>query len=64
MTFAPIWLQRVADWNPFSWAVDANRALFAGNPGNSQVWQALAILSVLTALSLLWAARSFARSVR
>ena len=64
LTFAPIWLQRVADWNPFSWAVNGTRALFAGNPGNSHVWQALAILSVLTALSLLWAARSFARSVR
>jgi ABC-2 type transport system permease protein len=64
LALAPVWLQRVADWNPFSWAVDASRALFAGDPGNSSVWQALLILGVLTALSLGWAARSFARSVR
>ena len=64
LALAPVWLQRVADWNPFSWAVDASRALFAGQPGDSSVWQALLILVVLTALSLGWAARSFARSVR
>jgi len=64
LALAPVWLQRVADWNPFSWAVDASRALFAGDPGNSSVWQALLIVGVLTALSLTWAARSFARSVR
>ncbi len=64
LALAPVWLQRVADWNPFSWAVDASRALFAGQPGDSSVWQALLILGVLTALSLGWAARSFARSVR
>ncbi len=64
LALAPVWLQRVADWNPFSWAVDASRALFAGDPSNSSVWQALLILGVLTAVSLAWAARSFARGVR
>jgi ABC-2 type transport system permease protein len=64
LSLAPGWLQAVGDWNPFAWAVDASRALFAGDPGNSHVWQALLILGVLTVLSLLWAARSFARSVR
>ncbi|MEJ3742053.1 ABC transporter permease [Actinomycetes bacterium KLBMP 9797] len=64
LTLAPGWLQGLADWNPFSWAVDASRALFAGDPGDSSVWQALLILGALTAASLSWAARSFARSVR
>lgn len=64
LALAPVWLQRIADWNPFSWAVEASRALFAGDPSNTTVWQALLILSILTVLSLLWAARSFARSVR
>jgi len=64
LALAPAWLQRVGDWNPFAWAVEASRALFAGDPSNSVVWQALLILGVLTVLSLLWAARSFARSVR
>jgi ABC-2 type transport system permease protein len=64
LSMAPGWLQGVGDWNPFAWAVDGTRALFAGDPGNSHVWQALLILGVLTVLSLMWAARSFARSVR
>lgn len=64
LTLAPGWLQGIADWNPFSWAVDASRALFAGNPGDDTVWQALLILGVLTAAALTWSARAFARSVR
>jgi ABC-2 type transport system permease protein len=64
LTLAPRWLQRVADWNPFAWAVDATRALFAGNPGDNQVWQALLILGGLTVLAMIWGARTFARSVR
>jgi ABC-2 type transport system permease protein len=64
LAFAPTWLQRIADWNPFSWAVDASRALFSGRPGDSSVWQALVIIGVLTVLGLTWSARSFARSVR
>lgn len=64
LTLAPTWLQRVADWNPFAWAVDATRALFAGNPGDNHVWQALIILGGLTVLAMIWGARTFARSVR
>jgi ABC-2 type transport system permease protein len=64
LTRAPEWLQRVADWNPFSWAVDAARSLFAGNPGDNHVWQALLILGGLTVLAMIWGARTFARSVR
>ena len=64
LALAPAWLRTVADWNPFSWAVDAARALFAGAPGNDNVWKALVILAVLTAAAAYWAARAFARSVR
>ena len=64
MRYAPHWLADVAKWNPFSWAVDGSRALFAGNPGDSSVWKSLLILGVLTVLSVFWAARSFAKSVR
>lgn len=64
LTLAPKWLQRVADWNPFAWAVDASRSLFAGNPGDNHVWQALLILGGLTVLAMIWGARTFARSVR
>ncbi|RKN23686.1 ABC transporter permease [Micromonospora musae] len=64
LSFAPGWLQGVADWNPFSWAVDGTRALFAGDLGNDRVWQGLSIIAVLAVLGVYWAARQFARSVR
>jgi ABC-2 type transport system permease protein len=61
---APLWLRRVADVNPFSWAVDGVRALFDGRTGDDAVWQSGIIIAVLTGLAVLWAARSFAKSVR
>ncbi|HEX5540545.1 MAG TPA: ABC transporter permease [Micromonospora sp.] len=64
MTLAPPWLKSIANWNPFAWAVDATRALFAGNLGDDSVWQGLSIMAVLTVLAVTWAAREFARSVR
>jgi ABC-2 type transport system permease protein len=64
LTYAPGWLQGIADWNPFSWAVNGTRALFRGDLGASAVWQGLLIMAVLSALAVAWAAREFARSVR
>ncbi|MFI6821847.1 ABC transporter permease [Micromonospora sp. NPDC050187] len=64
LTFAPGWLQGIAKWNPFSWAVEGTRALFAGDLGNDRVWQGLGIITVLSLLAVAWAARAFARSVR
>ena len=64
LTYAPGWLQGVADWNPFSWAVDGTRALFRGDLGSPDVWQGLLIMAVLAVAAVLWAAREFARSVR
>jgi hypothetical protein len=39
LTYAPGWLQGIATWNPFSWAVDGTRALFRGDLGAPDVWQ-------------------------
>ncbi|ASW56701.1 ABC transporter permease [Plantactinospora sp. KBS50] len=64
LAFAPGWLRRIADWNPFSWAVDGARALFAGNIGDDSVWQGLTVIGVIALLAVVWAAREFARSVR
>jgi len=64
LTLAPGWLRSIADYNPFAWAVDGTRALFAGDLGNDRVWQGLLIIGGLTVLSVAWAAREFARSVR
>ncbi|MFG1989305.1 ABC transporter permease [Actinoplanes sp. NPDC048988] len=64
LTFAPGWLQGIADWNPFSWAVNGTRALFRGDLGAPDVWQGLLIMAVLAVAAVAWAAREFARSVR
>jgi len=64
LTYAPAWLKAVADWNPFAWAVDGARALFASDGGNDRVWQSLIIVTVLATISVVWSGRLFARSVR
>ncbi|HKS99880.1 MAG TPA: ABC transporter permease [Rugosimonospora sp.] len=64
LTLAPGWLQRLARWNPFFWAVRGSRALFAGNVADPAVWKGLIIVLALAALSIGYGAREFARSVR
>lgn len=61
---APQWLQTVSKFNPFSWAVKAERALFAGLPSDPNVWKSLVIIGALTIVAVGWAARSFAKTVR
>jgi ABC-2 type transport system permease protein len=64
LSLGPDWLQTIAQWNPFSWAVDAARALFAGHPGDPDVWKALVIVGALAVAAATWSAREFARSIR
>jgi ABC-2 type transport system permease protein len=64
LTYAPTWLKRVAEWNPFSWGVEAARALFRGDRDSDYIWQALLILGPLTALAVVVSSRAFAKSVR
>ncbi|MFE6051354.1 ABC transporter permease [Kitasatospora sp. NPDC056446] len=64
LTLAPAWQQRLAEWNPFYWAVEGMRALFSGHPGDSVVWQGLLVVVVMTALAVYWSARLFSTRVR
>jgi ABC-2 type transport system permease protein len=64
IAFAPLWLKRVADWNPFYWATSALRALFANHPGENVVWEGALVVGVLTVIGLTWSTRLFARSLR
>ena len=64
LTLAPLWLHRVADWNPFYWATNGMRALFAGRIGDPAVWQSLIIVLVLAVFAMTWSVRLFARSLR
>jgi ABC-2 type transport system permease protein len=62
MTLAPTWLQWVAAFNPFSHAVNAMRALFAGDVINGTVAFGVGLMVVLCAISLFFAGRAFAKS--
>src|SRR5919198_1358822 len=63
LSLAPQWLRTIAKFNPFSWAVDASKALFAGKTADDSIWQSGIILGLLAALAIVWSARQFARSV-
>ncbi|MFD8787821.1 ABC transporter permease [Kitasatospora sp. NPDC059599] len=64
LTLAPDWLQQLARWNPFYWAVEGMRALFSGHAGDSAVWQGLLVVVVMTVLAVYWSARLFSTRVR
>lgn len=63
LTLAPRWLRNIATLNPFAHAVNAARALFNGNIGDAVVWRGFAVMTVLAALALWWAARSFRQAI-
>jgi len=58
LTLAPIWLQDLAKINPFSYAVDAARSLFAGNFMNFEIVEGFVIIAVLAAVLFMWGLRS------
>ena len=62
MSLAPDWLQKIATVNPLSHAVNAMRAIFAGNYGDPELYWGLALTAILAALSLWVAGRAFGRS--
>lgn len=62
LSFAPDILQKVANANPFAYAVSASRALVAGNLGDVSVMQGFIILAVLALLSLFWVTRSIRKA--
>jgi ABC-2 type transport system permease protein len=64
MAFGPPWLRHLSAWNPFAWAVDGVRALFAGHADDPTVWQGLGIMAVLTVAAVFWSARLFTKAVR
>lgn len=64
LALAPGWIRAIADWNPFAYAVDALRMLFAGDAGAPVVWQATLLAAVLAVAAVTWASRAFARGVQ
>jgi ABC-2 type transport system permease protein len=62
LTLAPLWLLRIAKWNPFYWATNGMRALYAGQIGAFSVWVSLVILAGLVTVVMPWSVRMFARA--
>ena len=58
LVLAPIWLQDVAKINPFSYAVNASRALFAGNFYSVDIGEGFGIITLLAIVMFLWSLRS------
>ena len=63
MSIAPQWLQDIAAVNPLLYAVDAARHIFLGNLNDPSVIKGVAILVVLSAVSVVIGARQFGRAV-
>jgi len=58
LSLAPELLRNIAKFNPFTYAVDASRALVAGDFGADSVIKAFIIIGVLAVLTIYWATRS------
>ena len=58
MSLAPEWMQAVAQFNPLYHAVEAGRALFAGDFSNGSIPLAFALILALGALTMAWSVSS------
>jgi ABC-2 type transport system permease protein len=63
LTLAPRWLRALAVANPFTHAVDAVRALFAGDLTAAAVPRGFAAVALLTLLALWWAVGAFRQAI-
>jgi ABC-2 type transport system permease protein len=63
MSLAPKWLQAIAALNPLSYAVDAARAVFNSHLADASVVKGFVVISVLAAVALAAAVRSFSRAL-
>lgn len=59
MTIGPSWLQKISDFMPFRYIVDAVRGSFAGDLGASSVFWGVAWAVVLAALGTWWGTSTF-----
>jgi ABC-2 type transport system permease protein len=58
LALGPLWLQDLGKGNPFYYAVNAARALFAGNFQNIGIIEGFVIISILAVLVFQWGLRS------
>lgn len=58
LALAPLWLKNMAKINPFSYAVNASRALFVGSINNVDVTKGFIIIILLAIITFWWAVRT------
>lgn len=58
ISLAPGWLKTAAHFNPFYYAVEAARSLFAGQFGDAIIWQGFLIMGIFAVFAVWLAARS------
>jgi len=63
LSFAPLWVRRVALWNPFAWGANGMRAIFFGHIGDHVVWEAGVILAGLATIAAVLSSRLFTREI-
>jgi ABC-2 type transport system permease protein len=63
LSVAPLWVRRVALWNPWAWGANGMRAIFEGQVGARVVWQAFLILAGLAAVAVVLSSRLFTREI-
>ncbi|MCP2262532.1 ABC-2 type transport system permease protein [Streptoalloteichus tenebrarius] len=61
IAFGPDWLRAVSKVNPLTYAVDAERALFVGDYGATDVLTGVTVVLVVFGLTVLWGTRSYRR---
>lgn len=61
ISFAPHWIQAMAKFNPFYYAVEASRSLFAGNYADIIILKGFAVVIPFTLFSIYMAVRSLNR---
>jgi ABC-2 type transport system permease protein len=64
LTLAPLWMVRIARWNPFYWATNGMRALYAGQIGAFSVWVSMVIVVGLVFVAVPLSVRMFAHATR
>jgi ABC-2 type transport system permease protein len=62
LSFAPDILQKIANFNPFAYAVTGSRALVAGSLGDVAVMQGFIIFGALAVLALFWVTRTIRKA--
>ena len=58
LALAPLWLQDLAKIDPFSYAVNATRVLFAGDFQNIGIAEGFLVIGVLSVLVFFWGVNS------